>query len=267
MTLHWSASDATSGLAAVRLVVDGQPGADLAADGARAGDVATHLQGEAAHTVSLQATDVAGNTVTLPAQTVIFDATAPAIAAPKVNGANAAGWCTSTCGVVISATDAGAGLASISATVNGEPVAVDAVDAGALSIARTIDVTGARTAAVTVVATLTDNAGNSRTVTAIAHVDADAPTLALVAADPASRGLRVAVADGASGVREVTAAFGSSLVALSPTGERDSHGAVVYAATVPTAGWPSDLHGVALLVSASDVAGNVSTSLPALFRR
>ena len=248
VTLHWSASDATSGLGAVRLVVDGQPGADLAADGARAGDVATDLQGEGSHTISLQATDVAGNSVTLPAQTVVFDATAPAIAAPKVNGANAAGWCTSTCGVVIAATDGGAGLASISATVNGEPVAVDAVDAGALSIARTIDVTGARTAAVTVVATLTDNAGNSRSVSAVAHVDADAPRLALVGADPASRGLRVAVAYAASGVREVTAAFGSALVALSPTGERDSHGAAVYAAVVPTAGWPSDLHGVALLV-------------------
>src|SRR5262249_23246710 len=153
------------------------------ADGSHAGDVAVHLPAEGSHQLALQVKDVAGNTFTLPAQTVVLDTTAPAIAAPTINGANDAGWCTSVCGVGISASDAGAGLASISATVNGKPVVVDAVDAGAATTARTIDVTNVDGSTATVVATLTDNAGNSRSVTAVAHVDADAPTLSLLGTD------------------------------------------------------------------------------------
>ena len=97
----------------------------------------------------------------------------------------------------------------------------------------------------TVVATLTDNAGNSRSVTAVAHVDADALMLALVGADPATRGWRVAVADVASGVREVTAAFGSAGSALSPTGEREQPRQHRVRGDVPTAGWPAHRHGMA----------------------
>ncbi len=155
LQLSATASDATSGLASLKIDVDGTWSAFAG----------SKTLGDGSHTVQFQATDNAGNVTTTAAQQYKVDTTAPVITAVVAGTSGSNGWYTSSVQVNASATVSISGVSALNVSVDGGAWNVYATP---ISLSDGQHIVKFQAA---------DNAGNSASTTLSVKVDTTAPTI------------------------------------------------------------------------------------------
>ena len=148
-----AASDATSGLASLRINVDGTWN----------NYVSPVVLGNGVHTVQFRATDNAGNVTTSSLQTIRVDGAAPVITPSFIGTQGDHGWYVSAVDVRASFTDATSGVASATMRINGS----------AYSLPYTLTEDGEYD----ILFNVTDNAGNSASSNVIVKIDQTQPVM------------------------------------------------------------------------------------------
>ncbi len=183
-----SGTDATSGMSAAQIQVDGGAWATGS----------TTISADGTHTATFRTTDVAGNTNS-NSTTIKVDQTDPTLSLNKIGTAGLAGWYVSDISISPNASDATSGLAS----------AQSRVDGGAWGAGQSITVDGTHSADAQAV----DNAGNSIAITDTVKLDKTPPTISagIPAADGANGWHINNFAASASGT-DTTSGLASALV-------------------------------------------------------
>jgi hypothetical protein len=153
--LSASASDATSGVASLRIEIDG----------VWQSYAAPVTLADGLHTVQFQAVDNAGNVTTTAAQTYKVDTTAPVIAAVVSGTSGSNDWYTSNVQVSVSATDSTSGVSALNVSVDGGAWSAYAAPISLSDGQHALQFQSA------------DNAGNSASRTLSVKVDTTAPAI------------------------------------------------------------------------------------------
>ncbi|HEY2964012.1 MAG TPA: HYR domain-containing protein, partial [Pyrinomonadaceae bacterium] len=228
-----SASAGPTGQAAIPDVVSATTASDNCGPVALSqSPVAGTPVGVGAHTITITATDAAGNTNTATTTFMVNDTTAPTLSAPANVTANTGAGAT-TCGTVV--TEAQLGTATASDNAGSVSIARSGVPSGNLFPVGTTTVTY----------TATDNAGNSTQATqTVTVIDNTAPSITAPAPTSVAAGL-----NGQAAVPNV----------LAGTIASDNCGPVMLSQS-PVAGTMVGVGTYTITITATDAAGNSSTA-------